>query len=64
MEMIKDQVSEMVEETDFGFLEHMNIEEIKNELSNAYASKDISAIIFYICAYSLHLQMKRISGAD
>jgi hypothetical protein len=64
LEILKDQVTEMVEQTDFGFLEHMDIDEIRTELIKAYKEEDIPAIIFYICSYSLHMQMRKISGVD
>jgi hypothetical protein len=64
LEMIKDQVMEMVEQTDFGFLENMDVNVVRKEIGNAYNEHDISAIIFYICATSLHMQMTKISGID
>jgi hypothetical protein len=64
LEMIKDQVNEMIEETDFGFLEHMGIEELRKELNSSYDEQDVAAIIFYVCASSLRMQMARISGID
>lgn len=63
-QMIKDDVDDLVQNTDFGFLEHMDVEEIKQELARSYAEQDIAAIVFYICAYSLHMQMRKISGVD
>lgn len=63
-EMIKDQVEEMIDQTDFGFLEYMQVDEIKQELVKAYQEQDIAAIVFYICAYSIHMQTKMIAGVD
>ena len=63
-QMIKDDVDELIQNTDFGFLEHMDMEEIKQELACSYAEQDIPAIVFYICAYSLHMKMRKISGVD
>ena len=63
-QMIKDDVDELIQNTDFGFLEHMELSDIQKELAAAYQENDITAIIFYICAYSLHMQMKKISGIE
>jgi hypothetical protein len=63
-QMIKDDVDELVQNTDFSFLEHMDVDTIRKELANAYQEQDLPAIVFYISAYSLQNQMKRISGVD
>jgi hypothetical protein len=63
-QMIKDDVDELVQNTDFSFLESMKGDIIRKELTSAYQEHDIPSIVFYVCAYSLHSQMKRISGID
>ena len=63
-EQIKDDAIDLIQNNDLGFIESMSIEEVQQQLAQAYAEHDMPAIVFYVCAYMLHMKMRKISGVD
>jgi hypothetical protein len=63
-EKLKDDAIDLVQTNDLGFIESMSIEEVQQQLSQAYVEYDMPAIVFYVCAYMLHMKMRKISGVD
>jgi hypothetical protein len=61
---IKDEVTDIIDNTDFSFLETLSDDELKNELNKSFQEMEVPAIVFFISVYSLKNQLSKISGHD
>lgn len=64
LQMIQDDVNDMIDNTDFSFIETLSDDEVKHELAKAYEEDDIPAIVFFIATYMLKQKMGKIGGVD